>query len=42
MSDVQQSNSLNEGFPLDAEEAILAKWEDAEKPSEDNLSKMAE
>ena len=35
MSDVQQSNSLNEGFPLDAEEAILAKWEDAEKPSED-------
>lgn len=35
MSDVQQSNSLNEGLPLDAEEAILAKWEDAEKPSED-------
>lgn len=35
MSNVQESNNLNEGFPLDPEEAILAKWEDAEKPSED-------
>ena len=34
MSDVQETN-LNEGIPLDAEEAILAKWEDAEKLSED-------
>ena len=36
MSNVQENNNPNEGFPLDAEEAILAKWEDAEnQPSED-------
>ena len=35
MSNVQENNTLNEGLPLDAEDAILAKWEDAETPSED-------
>ena len=35
MSNVQEVNTLNEGMPLDTEDAILAKWEDAEKPSED-------
>ena len=34
MSDVQETN-LNEGKPLDIEDAILAKWDDAEELSED-------